>query len=163
MKKVLLAVVLAALVASGCSRAGIGADASAILAPEVAQVRAAAEAGNRSQAAQALAKLKASVGELVKTGKLSDAQAQAVLDAATQVEANLVAIPVKQAPPLRRQPQPSPQPSLGPTPTPPEVITPSTTAPEPSVAPSTSETNPPSDAGTGETPADGGQGNLQGN
>ena len=77
------------LVGCGQEGAGIGESASAALAPQVQQVRAAATSGDRAGAARELAELRQMVTDLRQRGELSESAAARVLAAAAEVEARL--------------------------------------------------------------------------
>ena len=102
MRRRLLATLVAAVVAvtvAGCgSGEGVGQAASAALTPQVAAVRAAAEAGNRDQALASLAVLRQSVARLRTSGDLTQEGAATVLEAAAGVEAQLALLPAAPAP-----------------------------------------------------------------
>jgi hypothetical protein len=80
---------LLVLVACGQETAGIGAGASAVLDPQVQQVRASATAGDRAGVAAKLVELRRTVADLRQRGELSEAGADRVLAAAADVEAQL--------------------------------------------------------------------------
>jgi len=80
---------LLVLVACGQETAGIGARASAVLDPQVQQVRASATAGDRAGVAAKLVELRQTVADLLQRGELSEAGAARVLAAAADVEAQL--------------------------------------------------------------------------
>lgn len=89
MRRLLGPLLLLALVACGQEAAGIGRSASAVLDPQVQQVRALATSGDRAGAQRVLAELRQSVADLAQRGELSDAGAARVLAAAAEVEALL--------------------------------------------------------------------------
>ncbi|MDQ4088873.1 MAG: hypothetical protein M3163_00975 [Actinomycetota bacterium] len=97
MTRRLLATLVAAVVAvtvAGCgSGEGVGQAASTALTPQVAAVRAAAEAGNRDQALSGLAVLRQTVARLRTSGDLTQEGAATVLEAAADVEAQLALLP----------------------------------------------------------------------
>lgn len=72
--------------ACGQDDAGIGQRASAALAPQVQQVRAAASSADRAEAQRKLVELRQTVAHLRRSGELSEAGASRVLAAATEVE-----------------------------------------------------------------------------
>ena len=79
------------LVGCGQEGSGIGQSASAVLNPQVQQVRAAATGGDRAGAARELAELRQTVADLRQRGELSESAAARVLAAAAEVEARLEA------------------------------------------------------------------------
>ena len=103
MRRRLTPLLLLALVACGREAAGIGERASAVLAPQVQQVRASASAGDRAGAQRKLAELRQTVADLRERGELSEAGASKVLAAAAEVEARLapVATPTQAPPPAQ--------------------------------------------------------------
>ena len=80
------------LVGCGQEGAGIGQSASAVLDPQVQQVRAAASNGDPAGAARELAELRQTVAGLRQRGELSESAAAKVLAAAAEVEAQLAGI-----------------------------------------------------------------------
>jgi hypothetical protein len=118
---------LVLLAASGCGQpeTDIGREASATLAPQVAAIRSAAVAQNRTLAAQRLTSLREAVANLTRNRKLSQDAAREILDAAADVEDNLQLITSKTAPPLKRQ-----SPASAPTTSMP-AVTPATPPPPP--------------------------------
>lgn len=93
-----LLVVLSGLLPSCGGQPSISPEASAILAPQVAGIRAAAAEGDRDRASQHLNRLQTNVAEMIRTGKLSDESARAILDAAAEVESALHLIPSRPRP-----------------------------------------------------------------
>jgi len=93
-------VLFALLAISGCgdSSAGVGQVAASQLAPQVAQVKAAAMSGDRAIAAANLAQLRASVADLRQRNVLSPSGAAKVLAAAAEVETQLGSAAPAQAP-----------------------------------------------------------------
>lgn len=86
MRRRLVHLVLLVFFACGQDDAGIGQRASAALAPQVQQVRAAASSGDRAEAQRKLVELRQTVAHLRRSGELSEAGASRVLAAATDVE-----------------------------------------------------------------------------
>lgn len=86
MRRRLVHLVLLVFFACGQDDAGIGQRASAALAPQVQQVRAAASSGDRAEAQRKLVELRQTVAHLRRSGELSEAGASRVLAAATEVE-----------------------------------------------------------------------------
>ena len=86
MRRRLVHLVLLVFFACGQDDAGIGQRASAALAPQVQQIRAAASSGDRAEAQRKLVELGQTVAELRRSGELSEAGASRVLAAATEVE-----------------------------------------------------------------------------
>lgn len=103
MRRRLAPLLLLALVACGREAAGIGERASAVLTPQVQQVRASAGAGDRAGAQRKLAELRQTVADLRERGELSEAGASKVLAAVAEVEARLapVATPTQVPPPAQ--------------------------------------------------------------
>lgn len=93
MKRLLLGVILLATAACGQKPDTIGERASARLAPQVRQTRAAAAGGDTAGVAAQLAALRRSVADLRQRHELSDGGAARVLGAASEVEGNLPAVP----------------------------------------------------------------------
>lgn len=89
MRRLLGPLLVLALVACGQDAGGIGRSASAVLDPEVQQVRALATSGDRVAAQRKLAELRQSVADLRQRGELSEAGAARVLAAVAEVEALL--------------------------------------------------------------------------
>ena len=77
------------LVGCGQEGGGVGQRASALLDPQVQQVRAAATSGDRAGAARKLAELRQTVADLRQREELSESAAARVLAAAAEVEAQL--------------------------------------------------------------------------
>lgn len=71
----------------------VGAEASAVLTPEVSAIRGAAEAGEREEATEQLAELRGTVAELRSSGRLTSAGADRILAAISDVEAQLRLLP----------------------------------------------------------------------
>lgn len=79
---------------TGCGEDDSISDAAtARLTPEVAAVRAAAEAGDRAAAEATLDRLRDMVAALTASGEISKGRAAGVLDAAGDLEAQLVLVP----------------------------------------------------------------------
>ncbi|HEX2259506.1 MAG TPA: hypothetical protein VHJ40_07170 [Actinomycetota bacterium] len=105
-----LLIVLSSLLLSCGEQTNISPEASAILAPQVAGIRAAAADGDRGRASQHLNRLQTNVAELIRTGKLSEESARAILDAAAEVESTLNLIPPSPSP-VRVEPRVTANPS----------------------------------------------------
>ena len=101
---VALLIILCGLLLSCGGPASISPEASAILAPQVAGIRAAAADGDRGRASQHLNRLQTNVAEMIRTGKLSEESARAILDAAAEVESTLHMIPSRPSP-VRVEPE----------------------------------------------------------
>ena len=123
MKKFLAGIALVlTLVACGQEPTNIGPEASSVLGPRVAALRAAAERGDRNGAFRSLEDVRSSVGLLLRQRTLTEQQARGILDAVQEVERNLGLIRATASPsPLRRRPTTAP--SRAPSP-PPVVETP---------------------------------------
>lgn len=101
MNRPLLVVALIVGVLGGCggTSSGIGDTASRSLEPRIAEVRAAAEAGQADAVRAKLAEIRAEVATLRERGNLSEAGAARVLGAVAGVEAQLPLITKTTTPP----------------------------------------------------------------
>jgi len=91
MQRFLVAMLLGALLLTSCSgsKADVSATAARQLDPKIAEVRAAAGAGQTDEAKAKLAELRSLVTELEDKGELDSPGARRVLDAAAGVEQQL--------------------------------------------------------------------------
>ena len=88
-----LALLVLALTGCGSDGPGLSDAASQSLDAQVQLVRSAAQAGDHQGAADALDALRGSVSELLDAGEINELRADAVLEAADRVEAELDALP----------------------------------------------------------------------
>jgi hypothetical protein len=105
-----LLMLLSGLAPSCAEQTNISPEASALLAPQVEGIRAAAAEGDRDSASRHLNRLQINVAEMIRTGKLSQDSARAILDAAAEVESNLDLIPSRSGP-VRAEPEATSSPS----------------------------------------------------